>query len=82
MDELQKIYDLWSEEHGTTPEMAETGCRILEMLHEQCTDAAREEIVSAVIEYGRIAGQQAFFEGYRSAFLLWMEITRMNQDDD
>lgn len=81
MDELQKLYDGWSEEHSPGPEVKVAGCKMLEYLYEHCTDTVREELASMIIEYGRLSEQNAFLSGYRQAFLLWMEILSFRQED-
>lgn len=74
VDELQKIYDRWSEETEVGLDVKEAGCDILEQLYRHCGNEAREGLSAAVIEYGRKIEQRAFFAGYKQAFGLWMDI--------
>lgn len=81
MDELQKIFDRWSEEHSPAPEVKTAGCKILEYLYKHCPDTVLEELTSMVIEYGRLTEQYAFLSGYRQAFHLWTEILSFDQEE-
>lgn len=74
MDVMQKIYEQWEEEYGTSPATKEKGCKILEYLYIHCTESVREEVMSMVVEYGRGIERNAFLSGYRQAFELWQEI--------
>lgn len=74
MDELQKIYYEWSEEHGTSQQVRDIGCRILKSLHPHCSDDVLKAISSDVISYGCLIEEQAFCAGYRHAFALWIQI--------
>ena len=73
MDELQNIYDRWSEETEVEPDVKAIDGEILEQLYRHCGDEARGGISAAVIEYGRIE-QRAFCAGYKQAFRLWLDI--------
>ncbi|MDO5422277.1 MAG: hypothetical protein Q4F41_00955 [Eubacteriales bacterium] len=68
MDELQKIYDRWSEETEVGLDVKEAGCEIMEHLYQHCDDEAREVSFAAVIEYGGKIEQKAFCAGYKQAF--------------
>lgn len=74
MDELQKIYDAWSDEHGTETEVKKMGCIILNSLTLHCDASAKETLASDILEYGRQIEKHAFYAGYRQAFLLWIQI--------
>ena len=74
MNEIQKIYNMWSEYRTENSKIKNAWTQALDYMYEHCSEIARDEIAGYMIEYGRLIEEQAFIAGYKQAFQLWSEI--------
>ncbi|MDO4322788.1 MAG: hypothetical protein Q4C61_09700 [Lachnospiraceae bacterium] len=74
MNELQKIYELWSTEQSDNSSIKNAWCEIMQYLHENCSETIREEIATFILDFGKLTEQQAFTAGFQQAFILWAQI--------
>ncbi len=72
--EMKKIYDGWSEHQKDHNSIRDKWCEIDRYLYEQCSDSVREVLEGYLMEFGVLTEEAAFYEGYKSAFRLWIEI--------
>ena len=74
MNELEKLYTLWSENQTDSNEIKETLEDILQDLTAYLPEEESENIVFGIYEYSLKIEKQAFIAGYKQAFLLMLEI--------
>ena len=74
MDELTKLYNLWSENQTDNEKIKETWKNILQHLNKFCLTEEMDRITSEISEYSFKIEKQTFIVGYRQAFLLMLVI--------
>lgn len=74
MDELTKLYNLWSENQTDNEKVKEAWKNIVQHLSKSCLAEEMDRITSEISEYSFKIENQAFIAGYRQAFLLMLEI--------
>lgn len=79
MNELQKLYELWSTEQSDNSSVKNAWCEIMEYLYQNCSETIREEIAAFLLDFGKLTEQQAFLAGFRQAFLLCVETMTSNK---
>lgn len=78
MKELEKIYELWSNEQSDTSDIIHKWCDLDAYLYDTCSDGVRENIEDYIIEYGKSLEKQSFIAGFVQAFQMWEEIYCLN----
>ena len=74
MNELEKLYTLWSENQTDSNETKEVMESIFQDLIAYLPEEESEEMVFKIYEYSLKIEKQAFIVGYKHAFLLMLEI--------
>lgn len=74
MKELEKIYELWSNEQSDNSDIIHKWCDLNSYLCDTCSDSVRENIENYILEYGKLLEEQSFISGFKLAFRLWTEV--------
>lgn len=72
MNQIEKLFKLWNDEHADAPSIRKLYCQLLEYLYENCPEPVREEIASQVLDFSIQAEQEAYAAGFRECFSIWM----------
>ena len=71
MNQIEKLFELWNDEHDDSPSTQKLYCQLLEYLYENCSEHVLEEIASQVLDFTMQAEQDAYVAGFRECFALW-----------
>lgn len=74
MNELEKLYTLWSENQTDSIETKDTMESIFQGLTAYLPEEKSEDTIFKIYEYSLKIEKQAFIAGYKQAFLLMLEI--------
>lgn len=74
MNELEKLYTLWSENQTDSKEIKELLENISQDLNAYFSEEESDKIIFKIYDYSLKTEKQAFIAGYRQAFLLMLEV--------
>lgn len=79
MKELEKIYELWSNEQADTSDIIHKWCDLDLYLYDTCPDTVREKLEDYIMEYGKMLEKQSFIAGFIQAFRMWEDVYCFNE---
>lgn len=78
MNQIEKLFKLWSCEQIDSPRTQKLYCEILEYLYANCSEQVREQISSYILDFAAQTEQAAYIAGFRECFSLWMNALSLN----
>lgn len=72
MNQIEKLFALWNDEHTDSTSTQKLYCQLLEYLYENCPEHILEEVLSQVLDFTIQAEQDAYVAGFRECFALWL----------